>query len=170
MAGDLQTGIDVMRMDAGLDTGPIAMREIVPIRPDDTAGNLASRLAAIAAKLSVRALRLMEAGLLEFHEQSTEGICYADKIKNTEADIDWAGSAETVRKQIHALSPVSYRRFLVMARRIRRRRFGIEGRLAMTSHPSVNFTPRMIFGNWLWPSRPVSARYRFLGADARARR
>jgi len=105
MAGDSQTGIDVMRMDAGLDTGPIAMREIVPIHPDDTAGDLASRLAAIAAKLSVRALHSMEAGLLEFHEQPTEGVCYAHKIKKSEADIDWTQSAETVRNQIRGLSP-----------------------------------------------------------------
>ena len=105
MAGDTQTGVDVMRMDAGLDTGPIAMREIIPIRPDETAGELTSRLAAIAAKLSVSALQSMEAGLLEFHEQSAEGVCYAHKIKKSEADIDWTRSAEAVRNQIHGLSP-----------------------------------------------------------------
>jgi methionyl-tRNA formyltransferase len=66
MAGDLQTGIDVMRMDAGLDTGPIAMREIVPVRPDETAGDLTSRLAAIAAKMSVYALQSMEASYCNF--------------------------------------------------------------------------------------------------------
>jgi methionyl-tRNA formyltransferase len=105
MAGDTQIGVDVMRMDAGLDTGPIAMREIVPIRPDETAGELTSRLAAIAAKLSVSALQSMEAGLLEFHEQSAVGVCYAHKIKKSEADIDWTQSAENVRNQIHGLSP-----------------------------------------------------------------
>ena len=105
MAGDKQTGVDVMHMDAGLDTGPIAMREIIPIRPDETAGELTSRLAAIAANLSVSALQSMEAGLLEFHKQSAEGVCYAHKIKKGEADIDWTQSAETVRNQIHGLSP-----------------------------------------------------------------
>jgi len=105
MAGDSQTGVDVMRMDAGLDTGPIAMREIVPIHPGETAGDLTRRLAAIAAKLSVRALHSMEAGLLEFREQRTEGVCYAHKIKKSEADIDWTQNAETVRDQIHGLSP-----------------------------------------------------------------
>jgi methionyl-tRNA formyltransferase len=105
MAGDTQTGVDVMRMDAGLDTGPIAMREIIPIRPDETAGELTNSLAAIAARLSLNALQSMEAGLLEFHEQSAEGVCYAHKIKNSEADIDWTQSAETVRNQIHGLSP-----------------------------------------------------------------
>jgi methionyl-tRNA formyltransferase len=105
VAGDSQIGIDVMRMSAGLDTGPIAMREIVPIRPDETAGDLASRLAAIGAKLSVNALQSMGAGLLTFHEQSAIGASYAHKIEKNEADIDWTQSAETVRNQIHGLSP-----------------------------------------------------------------
>ena len=105
MAGDKNTGIDVMRMDAGLDTGPVAMRESTAISPDDTAGDLTARLASIAAQLAVRALRTMETGRLEFHEQSPVGISYAHKIKKSEADIDWAQSAETVRNQIHGLSP-----------------------------------------------------------------
>ena len=105
MAGDSQTGIDVMRMEAGLDTGPIAMREIIPIHPDETAGDLTRRLSAIAAQLSVRALRSIEAGLLEFREQSAEGVCYAHKIRKGEAEIDWTNSAEAVRNQIHGLSP-----------------------------------------------------------------
>ena len=105
MAGDLRTGIDVMRMDAGLDTGPIAMREIVPVRPDETAGDLTSRLAAMAAKMSLYALQSMEAGLLEFHGQPTIGACYAHKIEKSETEIDWTQSAETVRNHIHALSP-----------------------------------------------------------------
>jgi methionyl-tRNA formyltransferase len=105
MAGDLRTGIDVMRMDAGLDTGPIATREIVPVRPDETAGDLTSRLAAIAAKLAVYALQSMEASLLEFHEQPTIGVYYAGKIEKSETEIDWTQSAETVRNHVHALSP-----------------------------------------------------------------
>jgi methionyl-tRNA formyltransferase len=105
MAGDTQTGVDVMRMNAGLDTGPIAMREIIPVRADETAGDLTSRLAAIAATVSVNALQSMEAGLLEFHEQSSVGVCYAYKIKKSEAEVDWTQSAEAVRNQIHGLSP-----------------------------------------------------------------
>jgi methionyl-tRNA formyltransferase len=105
MAGDSQTAVDVMHMDAGLDTGSIAMREIVPIRPEETAGDLARRLAAIAAQLSVSALRSMEAGLLEFQEQSAVGICYAHKITKSEAEVDWRQTAESVRNQIHGLSP-----------------------------------------------------------------
>jgi methionyl-tRNA formyltransferase len=105
MAGDKNTGLDVMRMDAGLDTGAVAMRESTAISPDDTAGDLTGRLASIAAQLAVKALRAMETGRLEFREQSSRGISYAQKIKKSEADIDWAQSAETVRNQIHGLSP-----------------------------------------------------------------
>jgi len=105
MAGDSETGVDVMRMEEGLDTGPIAMRETVPIRPDETAGDLSGRLAAIAAQLSVRALQSLEAGLLEFQAQTTAGVRYAHKIKKSEAEVDWTHSAETVRNQIHGLSP-----------------------------------------------------------------
>jgi methionyl-tRNA formyltransferase len=106
MAGDTQTGVDVMRMDAGLDTGPIAMSEIVAIGSDETAGRLTSRLATIGAKLLLCALRSIKTGVLEFHEQSTLDVCYAQKIMKIEADIDWTQSAETVRNQIHGLSPV----------------------------------------------------------------
>jgi methionyl-tRNA formyltransferase len=105
MAGDLQTGIDVMHMNAGLDTGPIAVREIVPIHSSDTAGDLTGRLAEIAAKLAVRALGSMQACLLDFREQSTMGVCYSYKIQKSEAEIDWTQNAETVRNHIHALSP-----------------------------------------------------------------
>jgi methionyl-tRNA formyltransferase len=105
MAGDRETGVDVMCMGAGLDTGPIAMRQIIPIRPEETAGDLTNRLAALAATISVNALQSMEAGLLEFHEQSSVGVCYAHKIKKSEAEVDWTQSAEGVRNQIHGLSP-----------------------------------------------------------------
>ena len=105
MAGDAQTGVDIMRMDAGLDSGPIAMRETIPILPEDTAGDLTARLAAIAARLSVTALRMMDAGLLEFREQSADGVCYAHKIEKSEAEIDWTRGAERVHDQVHGLSP-----------------------------------------------------------------
>lgn len=104
MAGDTQTGVDLMRMEAGLDTGPIAMREVIPIRPEDTTGDLTTRLAIVAAKLAVSALRSMEDGLLEYRNQSNFGVCYAHKVEKSEAEIDWTQGAEVVRNQIHALS------------------------------------------------------------------
>ena len=101
----MQTGVDVICMDPDLDTGSIAMRQIIPIRPDETAGDLTSRLAAIAAMVSVNALQSIEAGLFEVHEQSSVGVRYAHKIKKSEAEVDWTQSAEGVRNQIHGLSP-----------------------------------------------------------------
>jgi methionyl-tRNA formyltransferase len=69
MAGEKLTGVDIIRMNAGLDTGPIAMREITPIRPDETAGDLTSRLSATAAKLAINTLRSLEADTLKSSEQ-----------------------------------------------------------------------------------------------------
>ena len=105
MAGDRETGVDLMRMEAGLDTGPVALRETIVIRPEDTAGDLTARLAQIAADLAVRGLRALEAGLLAFRDQPTAGACYAHKIDKRECEIDWTGDADTVRNHIHGLSP-----------------------------------------------------------------
>jgi methionyl-tRNA formyltransferase len=105
MAGDPETGVDLMRMEAGLDTGPVALREVVPIRPEDTAGDLTHRLAQIAAGLAVRGLTALEAGSLVFHEQPSADACYAHKIDKREAEIDWSRDAVAVRNHIHGLSP-----------------------------------------------------------------
>ncbi|HEY1780753.1 MAG TPA: methionyl-tRNA formyltransferase [Roseiarcus sp.] len=105
MAGDKETGVDVMRMEAGLDTGPVGLREIIPIRPDDTAGDLTRRLSAIAARLAVSALEALVAGRLTFEPQPPDGASYARKIEKSEAEIDWTQAAEAVRNQIHGLSP-----------------------------------------------------------------
>jgi methionyl-tRNA formyltransferase len=118
MAGDTQTGVDVMAMDAGLDTGPIALRETIPILPENTAGDLTAHLAPIAAKLAVSALELLGADLLEFRQQSAVGVCYARKIEKSEAEIDWTRGAERVRNQVHGLSPApgAYSKILIGSR------------------------------------------------------
>jgi methionyl-tRNA formyltransferase len=105
MAGDPATGVDLMRMEEGLDTGPIALREVVPIRPQDTAGDLANRLAQIAAQMAIRGLNALESGSLEFTEQASVGACYARKIDKRDTEIDWTRDAEAVRNHIHGLSP-----------------------------------------------------------------
>ena len=105
MAGDRQTGVDLMRMDEGLDTGPIGLREMVSIRPEDTAGDLASRLAQIAAQLAVRGLDTLQAGKLSFMQQQSVGECYARKVIKSELAIDWTLEAEAVRNHIHGLAP-----------------------------------------------------------------
>ena len=105
MAGDAETGICLMRMEAGLDTGPVAIREVVPIRPEDTAGDLTKRLAEVAAEVAVRGLVELEQGTLRFNEQSAIGVTYARKIEKDEAEIDWRRSAAEVRNLVHGLSP-----------------------------------------------------------------
>lgn len=106
MAGDHWTGIDLMRMEAGLDTGPIGLREVVPIAPGDTAGDLTKYLARVAAQTAIRGLNALESGGIDFKPQPSEGATYARKIDKSEIEIDWAKDAVSVRNHIHGLSPM----------------------------------------------------------------
>jgi methionyl-tRNA formyltransferase len=105
MAGDAETGVMIMRMEEGLDTGPICMSERVPISPDVTAGELHNELATRGAKLIASALRLLETEGLECAPQSGQGVTYAAKISNEETRIDWTQPAAEVHNRIRALSP-----------------------------------------------------------------
>jgi methionyl-tRNA formyltransferase len=105
IAGDAETGVDLMRMEAGLDTGPVAREIRTPIRPDETAGELTARLAELGARLIAESLPELAAGRLVFHPQSVEGATYAHKIDKSEAAIDWSADAVAVRNRIHGLSP-----------------------------------------------------------------
>ena len=104
MAGDASTGVMVMRMEAGLDTGPVAMTERVEIGPDETAGQLHDRLMRLGADLMGRALAALSRGALSFQEQHGETI-YAKKIEKAEARIDWNRPAQEVHNHIRGLSP-----------------------------------------------------------------
>jgi methionyl-tRNA formyltransferase len=105
MAGDTETGVMVMRMEAGLDTGPVAMSERVAIAPDATAGELSERLASLGADLMVRALAALSRGVLSFTPQVGEGATYAKKIDRNETRIDWSRPAPNVHNHIRGLSP-----------------------------------------------------------------
>jgi methionyl-tRNA formyltransferase len=105
MAGDAETGVAVMRMEEGLDTGPVAMAERVPIGPDTTAGELHDTLAPLGAALMGRALAALSRGSLSFMPQGEEGVTYAKKITNEEARIDWSRPAQAVHDQVRGLSP-----------------------------------------------------------------
>ena len=105
MAGDGETGVAVMGMEAGLDTGPVAMEERVAIAPGMTAGDLHDRLAPIGADLMGRAVAALGRGTLQFTPQPAEGVTYADKISKAECRIDWSRSAREVASQILGLSP-----------------------------------------------------------------
>jgi len=105
MAGDRVTGVQVMRMEAGLDTGPIMLSETAAIGADDTAASLHDRLADIGASLLVRFLGALERGKAQETPQSAEGVLYAEKITPAEARIDWRRPAREVDWHIRGLSP-----------------------------------------------------------------
>jgi methionyl-tRNA formyltransferase len=105
MAGDRETAIMVMRMDEGLDTGPVCLSEAVTIGPDITAGALHDQLARQGADLMVRALAALERGSLDCRPQSLDGVTYAAKIDKTEARIDWSQPAASIHNKIRGLSP-----------------------------------------------------------------
>jgi methionyl-tRNA formyltransferase len=101
MAGDTETGICIMQMEAGLDTGPVLLRRAEPIRGDDTTADLHDRLAALGAKTIIEALETLP----EPQPQSVDGVTYASKIDKSEARIDWTKTAIEVDRQIRGLSP-----------------------------------------------------------------
>ncbi|MCW5714752.1 MAG: methionyl-tRNA formyltransferase [Bauldia sp.] len=105
MAGDTETGVMVMRMEAGLDIGPVAMGERIAIPPDMTAGQLHDRMALVGADLMVRALAALERGSLGLTPQAEAGVTYAAKIDKAETRIDWSRPAAEVHNHIRGLSP-----------------------------------------------------------------
>jgi methionyl-tRNA formyltransferase len=105
MAGDGETGVMVMKMDAGLDTGDVAMAERMPITDAMTASDLHDALARLGADLMVRAIGALERGKLQLTKQGDQGVTYAAKIEKAEARIDWNRPARAVLRHIHGLSP-----------------------------------------------------------------
>ena len=103
MAGDAETGISIMRMEAGLDTGPVLLSEAIPIGPEDTTGDLHDSLSRIGARLVVRALSEIDS--LRPVPQPEAGVTYAGKIDKAEARIDWSRPSAGVDRQIRGLSP-----------------------------------------------------------------
>jgi methionyl-tRNA formyltransferase len=105
MAGDTETGVMVMKMDVGLDTGDVAMAERLAITDAMTAADLHDALAPLGADLMVRAMGALERGKLQLTKQSDDGVTYAAKIEKAEARIDWNKPAHAVLRHIHGLSP-----------------------------------------------------------------
>jgi methionyl-tRNA formyltransferase len=105
MAGDAESGVMVMKMDAGLDTGDVAMAERIAITDAMTAADLHDALAPLGAGLMARAMAALEHGELQFTRQSEAGVTYAAKIEKAEARIDWQQPARKVLRHIHGLSP-----------------------------------------------------------------
>jgi len=105
MAGDAHTGVDFMRMEAGLDTGPVLLSESVEIKETDTFQSVHDRLSQVAAQLAPRALAALERGALIEKPQPEQGVTYAEKISSEEARVDWGRPARDVDCHIRGLSP-----------------------------------------------------------------
>lgn len=104
-AGDAQTGVTIMQMDAGLDTGDMLLAEPLAITPRDTTAGLHDQLAALGGRLIVEALELAACGGLQAVPQPAEGVTYAHKIEKHEAAIDWSLPAEVIGRRIRAFNP-----------------------------------------------------------------
>jgi len=104
-AGDGTTGVTIMQMDAGLDTGPMLLAEETAIGADESAGSLQARLAALGGELIVRSLGALGKGALQAAPQPEEGITYAAKITKGEATIDWRAPAAVIERRLRAFDP-----------------------------------------------------------------
>jgi methionyl-tRNA formyltransferase len=105
-AGDCETGVTIMQMDAGLDTGDMLLMERIPIGPHDTTGSLQDNLAGLGARLVVEAVELAACGGLKPVPQSEVGVTYARKIDKAEAAIDWSRPAGQIERRVRAFNPV----------------------------------------------------------------
>jgi methionyl-tRNA formyltransferase len=105
-AGDEETGVCIMQMDAGLDTGPVIHRQRIPLIGNETGGSLHDQLAALGAEALLRCVRRLAAGeTLPLAAQSENGVSYAAKLDKSEAEIDWSAPAETLERRVRAFDP-----------------------------------------------------------------
>jgi methionyl-tRNA formyltransferase len=119
MAGDRETGVTIMQMDAGLDTGPMLLRESIAIAGDDTGGTLHDKLAALGARLIVAALDGLAAGKLTAEPQPATGAVYAAKLTRADEVIDWRRNAAEISQQLRALAPSPGAWFIAKGERIK---------------------------------------------------
>jgi len=104
-AGDTETGVTIMQMDAGLDTGDMLLAGKLPIEADDTTASLHDKVAALGAELMVQTLELAQSGRLQPRKQPLEGVTYAHKIEKHEAAIDWKEDAQHIVRRVRAFNP-----------------------------------------------------------------
>jgi methionyl-tRNA formyltransferase len=104
-AGDQETGITIMQMDQGLDTGAMLLKHAIPIDAQDSTASLHDKLASLGGEMIIAALRQLETGGLQASVQPEDGVCYAAKISKDEAAIDFNMSAETIGRKVRAFNP-----------------------------------------------------------------
>jgi methionyl-tRNA formyltransferase len=137
LAGDVETGITIMQMDEGLDTGPILLQQALPIAPDMTAGALGERLAALGAPLMLEALDGLAAGRLMPRPQPHQGVTYARKLRREEARLDWRQDAAALERQVRAFDPWPGAWFCGRSERIRVLRAAVEPSAVMAEPGTV---------------------------------
>ncbi|HTZ35574.1 MAG TPA: methionyl-tRNA formyltransferase [Stellaceae bacterium] len=119
LAGDAQSGVTIMQMDEGLDTGPMLLQRALPIGPATTAGTLTASLAALGGELVVAALDGLAAGVLTATPQPDAGVTYAKKLSRDEARLDWRRRAAELERQVRGFDPWPGAYFLVGEERLR---------------------------------------------------
>ena len=134
-AGDAETGITIMQMDAGLDTGDMLLMQRCPIGRDDTTASLLNRLAALGGEQIVAALERAAAGQLQPVAQSAQGVTYAHKIDKQEAAIDWQQSAETICRRVRAFNPFPVAKTRLAAEDIKVWAAQVGATVASSAHP-----------------------------------
>jgi methionyl-tRNA formyltransferase len=105
LAGDTETGVTIMQMDEGLDSGPVLLQRRVAVRPDHTGGTLHDELASLGAQALIETLEGLSAGRLSPVPQTADGVTFAPKIKKAEARIDWNSDAWSIDRQVRAFNP-----------------------------------------------------------------
>jgi len=120
LAGDRETGVDLMRMEAGLDTGPVLLEARTPIAPDDTGGSLHDRLAALGARTLADGLaRVLRGEVLASTPQREDGVAYAHKIDKNEARLDWNEPASQLERKVRAFDPWPVAEAIIEGERLR---------------------------------------------------
>lgn len=141
MAGDAETGVTIMQIDKGLDTGPILMAERVPIGPETTGGTLHDTLAALSARMVLAAIEALAVGTLAPTPQPEDGATYAAKIEKNEGAIDWRAPAARIERTVRALAPMPGAWFNHGGQRIKV--------LAATATPAVEAAPGTVLDDAL---------------------
>jgi methionyl-tRNA formyltransferase len=137
LAGDAESGITIMQMDEGLDTGPMLLKEAVPIDPAMTAQELQDRLAALGARLILAALEGLAAGRLVPEPQPAAGVTYAKKLRREEAALDWRLPAASLERQVRAFDPWPGAVFTYAGERIKVLAASVESAAAGTAPGTV---------------------------------
>jgi methionyl-tRNA formyltransferase len=143
LAGDAETGITIMQMDEGLDTGPILLQRPLPTAPDATAGSLSAALAELGAHLAVEALEGLAAGRLVPRPQPHAGVTYARKLDRTAGRLDWQLPATALERQVRAFDPWPGTFFEFTGERIRVLAAAVEGEAAGDPAPGVVLDERL---------------------------